>query len=51
MLLKNLKLKDAKSNYAIIGRYILPKKIMKEIKKIKTWTRKRNSYYRCNKKI
>ena len=29
------KLKDAKSNYAIIGRYILPKKIMKEIKQLK----------------
>ena len=29
------KLKDAKSNYAIIGRYILPKKIMNEIKKLK----------------
>ncbi len=29
------KLKDAKSNYAIIGRYILPKKIMSEIKKLK----------------
>ena len=29
------KLKEAKSNYAIIGRYILPKKIMSEIKKIK----------------
>ena len=29
------KLKDAKSNYAIIGRYILPKKIMKEIKTLK----------------
>ena len=27
--------KDAKSNYAIIGRYILPKKIMNEIKKLK----------------
>ncbi len=25
----------APSNYAIIGRYILPKKIMKEIKKLK----------------
>ena len=29
------KIKDAKSNYAIIGRYILPKKIMKEIKQLK----------------
>ena len=29
------KLKDAKSNYAIIGRYILPKKIMNEIKRLK----------------
>jgi|TARA_B100001540_G_scaffold209725_1_gene184708 UTP--glucose-1-phosphate uridylyltransferase len=29
------KIKDAKSNYAIIGRYILPKKIMKEIKRLK----------------
>ena len=29
------KLKDAKSNYAIIGRYILPKRIMNEIKKLK----------------
>ena len=28
------KLRDAKSNYAIIGRYILPKKIMVEIKKL-----------------
>ena len=27
--------KDAKSNYAIIGRYILPKKIMNEIKRLK----------------
>ena len=29
------KIKDAKSNYAIIGRYILPKKILKEIKRLK----------------
>ena len=29
------KIKDAKSNYAIIGRYILPKKIMEEIKILK----------------
>ena len=29
------KIKDANSNYAIIGRYILPKKIMKEIKMLK----------------
>ena len=29
------KIKDAKSNYAIIGRYILPKKIMNEIKRLK----------------
>ena len=29
------KIKDADSNYAIIGRYILPKKIMKEIKMLK----------------
>ena len=29
------KLKDAQSNYAIIGRYILPRKIMKEIKTLK----------------
>ncbi len=29
------KLKDAPSNYAIIGRYILPTKIFKEIKKLK----------------
>ena len=28
-------IKQAPSNYAIIGRYILPKKIMKEIKKLK----------------
>ena len=28
-------LKEAKSNFAIIGRYILPIKIMKEIKKLK----------------
>tara|TARA_B110001452_G_scaffold147708_1_gene122970 strand:+ start:379 stop:768 length:390 start_codon:yes stop_codon:yes gene_type:complete len=28
-------IKSAKSNYAIIGRYILPKKIMKEIKNLK----------------
>ena len=29
------KIKEAPSNYAIIGRYILPKKIMKEIKKLR----------------
>ncbi len=29
------KIKDAKSNYAIIGRYILPKTVLKEIKKLK----------------
>ena len=29
------KIKDAKSNYAIIGRYILPKTIFKEIKRLK----------------
>ena len=29
------KIKDAQSNYAIIGRYILPKSIMKEIKRLK----------------
>ena len=29
------KIKDAKSNYAIIGRYILPKKIFREIKRLK----------------
>ena len=29
------KIKDAQSNYAIIGRYILPKKIMNEIKRLK----------------
>ncbi len=29
------KINEAKSNYAIIGRYILPLKIMKEIKKLK----------------
>ena len=29
------KIKDAESNYAIIGRYILPSKIMKEIKNLK----------------
>ncbi len=29
------KLSEAKSNYAIIGRYILPKKIMSEIQKLK----------------
>ena len=28
-------IKDAKSNYAIIGRYILPSKIIKEIKKLR----------------
>ena len=39
------KLKDAKSNYAIIGRYILPKKIMNEIKKTETRSRKRNPHY------
>ena len=32
---EKLKIKDAKSNYAIIGRYILPKKRMKEIKRLK----------------
>ena len=31
-------IKSAPSNYAIIGRYILPKKILKEIKKIKPGT-------------
>ena len=29
------KIKDAKSNYAIIGRYILPKTIFREIKRLK----------------
>ena len=29
------KIKEAPSNYAIIGRYILPRKIMKEIKKLR----------------
>ena len=29
------KVQDAQSNFAIIGRYILPKKIMNEIKKLK----------------
>ena len=45
------KIKDAKSNYAIIGRYILPKTVLKRNKKIKTRTRKRNSYNRCNKEF
>ena len=38
----------APSNYAIIGRYILPKKNNEYFKKSKNWQRWRGSYHGCN---